>query len=162
MANEIRSYDDIVENNWNFGLDWRASASITFTLNLQYANISQFVSPELRGAFSTFALGGNIATTIVLGSVDVIDAAINGTASDVFIQTGGLGGAVGGGVLGGEAGFLFGVGMFGPVGGIIGGAIGGVAGAFLGEQGGSVLNSVYGFRPMRGLAVVTHGSVPRT
>ena len=27
---------------------------------------------------------------------------------------------------------------------------------------GSVMNSVYGFRPMRGLAVVTHGSVPRT
>ena len=26
---------------------------------------------------------------------------------------------------------------------------------------GSVMNSVYGFRPMRGLAVVTHGSVPR-
>ena len=33
---------------------------------------------------------------------------------------------------------------------------------FFDRKHGSVMNSVYGFRPMRGLAVVTHGSVPRT
>ena len=47
-------------------------------------------------------VGGSV-TGAVLGLVDAADAALDGNAKDVVVQTAGIGGAVGGGLLGGIA-----------------------------------------------------------
>ncbi len=89
---------------------------------------------EKLGAKAVGKLGGPV-TTVVIGSVDVIDAYRNGTTGDVVVQTAGIGGAVGGGIIGGfVAGGTAGLVTANPLTIGLSAIIGGVAGAYYGED----------------------------
>ena len=65
---------------------------------------SQYTIAEIAGGATTLGRWGGPVTTVVIGSVYVVDAYKHGTTNDVIVQTAGVGGAVGGGWLGGELG----------------------------------------------------------
>jgi hypothetical protein len=109
------------------GMPAYASYTITFIRQTTATVVEIAGHPRVGSAASA---GG----TIILGSVDVIDAANNGSFEDVSVQSGGLLGAVVGGAKGAAWGAAAGTAFFGPVGGFFGSVAGGVFGAIGGEM----------------------------
>jgi hypothetical protein len=124
---ESRNTSEVTISYPNYGLPAEASIAITSVVT------GQFTIVESAGYRTIGRLGG-AATTIVIGSVDIVDAYRNGNTNDVVVHSFGLGGAVFGGLIAGAAaGGAAGL-WLGPIGGGVIGFLGGVAGAFYGED----------------------------
>lgn len=112
----------------NYGLSVPASIATNTIITVQYTIVEGF-------GFSAFGRAGGALTTVVVGSVDVVDAYYHGSPEDVIVQSAGVGGGLLGGFLGGAAiGGTAGALGFNPVTVGIGTVVGGVAGAYLGEE----------------------------
>nr|WP_319512889.1 DUF4214 domain-containing protein [uncultured Cohaesibacter sp.] len=113
-------------NSNNIGMPFAASIATNV------ATTGQFAVIESLGA-KTFARIGGAATSAAIASIDVLDAAKNGTRDQVIVETsGGIGSVAGGAALGfllSEAGSIWG----GPL-ALAGGFAGGALGAYLGEE----------------------------
>jgi len=129
MADENNSNEGAANSTYpNYGLSVPASVAINTVVTGQYTLV------EMAGAKTVGRLGGPI-TTVVIGSVDVVDAYQHGTTGDVVVQTAGIGGAVGGGWLGGAtAGAAVGAFTVNPIAIGVGTVAGGVLGAYYGEE----------------------------
>jgi len=124
---ESRNTSEVTISYPNYGLPAEVSIAITSVVT------GQFTIVESAGYRTIGWLGGG-ATTIVIGSVDIVNAYRNGTTNDVVVQSFGLGGAVfGGWIAGAAAGGAAGL-LLGPIGSGVVGFVGGVAGAFYGED----------------------------
>jgi len=110
----------------SFGLPEEVSISINTIV------VSKFA---ISDALSTVKIGnlGGSATTVVIGSVDVVDAYKHGTSQDVVVQSSGVAGAVAGGLIGAKAGVIIGA-PLGPWGSVIIGDALSIVGTYKGEE----------------------------